>query len=407
MPDDLQELSKFPLNPDDNQRFSDDNGNAWVYDVQTESWDFCGPRTNIGLANENTAGLLSPQFKYLLDTVAKFPGAFGIIVDKPYKQTIQGDVKFVSNSVDISCLNSRGTSFNTTAGCSEETVVSCSGEINDATSNPRFEVTLKDSYLQRLCIDLPAPKGPIGKQGQTGPKGKDGYGDGPKGFTGDPGPDVAELLKLGQVIYEDLAEITNCPIVDLELVDKGRGPFFKVTKSCRTLAENECAERLSVTPIVRTLTYSTPITDDDCNLNGLSGWVINKISTDPLPVSPFLVRVSDDETTDCQTITTTLLDQYIQSLVNYYEQKIVQLDKQWSLLSKAHIEEIDSKARTILSNLANDLTRCESTLAGTEFGITFERCEPCSPSSPSTLSVAENGKIGRVEVSGQEWDVVV
>jgi len=403
------ELDKFPGNPDDKQSFTDGDGNLWIYDQQTDSWEFCGPRLNVNLASPTNIGLLKPEFKFLLDTVAQFPGAFGIVVDKPYKQTVQGNVTFISNSLDISCLSPRGVQLGPGSGCGEETTVTCANEDvgeADITSLPRFEVKLNADYLAKLCIDLPAPKGPTGKIGLDGDKGADGFSDGPKGLTGDPGPNVTELLEFGQIIYEDLPAINDCPIVDIELVDRGRGPFFKVTRSCRTLAQNECALRLLVTPIVRTVTFNTDLTDENCTLSGLSDWTLNKISGDPLPTSPFLLRGSDDQTEECSTFVGVSLEQYVQGLIDLYEQKIVKLDSQWALLAKKHIEALDSKARTILSNLANELTRCESTLAGSEFGITFERCTPCSPASPASLSVAENGKIGSVQVSGKKWDVI-
>ena len=64
------ELDKFPDNPDDKQTFVDRDENNWVYDLQTGSWEFSGPKLNLDLASEDNTGLLSPRFKLLLDTVA-------------------------------------------------------------------------------------------------------------------------------------------------------------------------------------------------------------------------------------------------------------------------------------------------------------------------------------------------
>lgn len=400
------DLDKFPNNPDDQQVFLDGDGNQWVYDLQTDSWEFCGPKLNISLADENESGLLSAELKLLLDTVAQFPGAFGIVVDKPYKQVVQGDVRLTSNSLDISCLNSRGVVLGTEAGCDEETTVACSGDSDDITTLPRFDIRLKEAYLEKLCIDLPSPKGPRGKQGATGKDGEDGFGDGPKGFTGAPGPNSNELLELRDVIIQDNPEISPTAIVDIELIDRQQGPFFKVLTSRRTLAVNECAERILTPPIVRTITFNNALNDSNCDLTGLQDWTINKIGADPLPDSPFLLRSSDDQTEDCSTVTGVSLTQYIEGLINLYEQKIVALDKTWAAQAKAHIEAIDAKARGILSNLANELTRCESTLAGTEFGITFERCTPVSPSSAQILSVAEDNTVDSVQASGKKWDIL-
>lgn len=400
------DLDKFPNSPDDRQVFIDPDGNQWTYDLQTDSWEFCGPNLNVSLADETKTGLLSPQLKLLLDTVAQFPGAFGIVVDKPYKQVIQGDVTLTSNSLDISCLSSRGVVLGVDAGCGDETTVSCSGDSDDLSTLPRFDIRLKEAYLEKLCIDLPAPKGPRGKQGATGQTGEDGFGDGPKGFTGEPGPDSDELLELRDVIYNDVSTISPTAIVDIELIDRQQGPFFKTTTSGRTLAPNECAERIAAPALVRTITFDGDINNENCDLAGLQNWTINKVSTDPLPVVPFLIRTSDDETEDCATVTGVSLEQYVEGLVNLYEQKIVELDKKWAKQAKAHIESIDAKARGILSHLANELTRCESTLAGTEFGITFNRCTPISPSRAQVLSVAEDNTVDSVQVSGKKWDII-
>lgn len=405
---DSDNLDKFPDSPDDQQIFVDNDGNQWVYDIHTDSWEFSGPKLNINLASGTETGLLSPQFKLLLDTIAQYPGAFGIIVDKPYKQTIEGNIKFVSNSLDISCLNSRGVNIGAESGCGEETTVSCSGDVleNDIATLPRFEIKLREAYLERLCIDLPSPKGPIGRTGPDGEKGEDGFGDGPKGLTGEPGPNVNELLELRNIIIQDNSTLTNDVIVDLELVDRGQGPFFKVLRSRRTLSANECALRLRTSAIARTLTFNSPITDNSCSLSGLNGWSINKVGNDPLPAAPFLIRTSDDETEDCSTVFAFSMEQFIESVINEYEKEIVKLDQDWARQTKQHIEALDDRARKILSNLADELARCESTLAGTEFGITFERCPPSSPSSPSTLSLARNGQVGSIEASGKKWEIV-
>lgn len=407
-------LNKFPNYPDDQQLFLDNDGNSWIYDNQTDSWEFQGPKLDLTLATLEDSGLLSSQHKLLLDTIAQFPGAFGIIVDKPYKQTIQGDVKLVSNSLDINCLSPRGTVLDGDTNCATEIVVACADptlnlDFNDNTSSaflPRFEIKLNQDYLDTLCIDLPAPKGKRGKQGAQGKKGDSGFGDGPRGIIGEPGPDLLDLLDLNEIIFDDLDEISDVAIVDLELVDRGKGPFLKCIRSTRTLAHNECAQRLLVTPVVRTITFAENVIDIACDLTGLTGWTINKVGTDTLPDDLILLRGSDDETEDCSSFSGTTLSQYTQGLIDFYEQKIVKLDKEWALAAKLHIEGIDAKARTILSELANDLARCESALPGTEFGITFKSCTPCSPSGPEVLSVAEDNVIDGVMVSGQEWDII-
>lgn len=402
-----QIISKLPFNVDDNQIFVDGDGNIWKYDQQTVGWNSCGPLVSLQSANESTSGLLSPQYKLLLDTVAQFPGAFGIIVDKPIKQLINGNVKFISNSLDISCLSSSGTELNSTVGCNEEIVVGCgkSSDINEPTTLPRFVIKLNQSYLEKLCIDLPAPKGKKGKKGQKGLEGEPGFGDGPKGKTGSNGPNISELLKLKNIIFNDVPELSNKPIVNLEIVDEGRGPYLRSIKSETTLKANESAAKLLVSQVIRDIKFTNELTDG-CTLNGMSNWAITKTGTDPLPDNLFLLRVSDVIDKSDSTVTTVSLSQYIESIINKYEQDIIELNKNWSLQVKNHIDSIDTQARTILSELANDLAMCESELPATEWALIFEQCDSPSPASALKLS-ATRGTVDTLSVSGQEWDLVV
>jgi len=182
--------SRFPINPVDMQEYIDEDNIIWKYNGKSDSWNYFGPTTDFPLATSARSGLLSPQFKLLLDTIAQFPGAFGIIVDKPYKQVVQGDINFVSNSVEINCLNQRGVEL-----VGENVVVDCNQRLeNEDPELSSFEVSLRQDYLERLCIDIPAPKGKKGKVGEVGEDGEPGFGSGPKGETGIAGPSVSEIL---------------------------------------------------------------------------------------------------------------------------------------------------------------------------------------------------------------------
>lgn len=400
-------ISKLPPIVDDNQLFVDTDGNVWQYDEQTDSWDSRGPSIKLPLATESSPGLLSPQYKLLLDTISQFPGAFGIIVDKPVKQLIQGNVKLTSNSLDIQCLSASGNELNPEFGCGNLIDVSCgiSSDINNPTTLPRFAIKLNQDYLEKLCIDLPAPKGKKGKKGNVGLQGQPGFGNGPKGQTGANGPNVSELLTLRNILFNDIPELSNNPIINLELIDEERGPYLRVTKSNTTLKANECAQRLLVNSVVRGINFTTELTDG-CTLNGMSDWVITKTGADPLPDNLFLLRLSDVIDESCSTVITVSLAEYIESIINKYEQDIVKLNKNWSLKVKAHIDAIDTQARTILSELANDLAMCESELPATEWGLVFEQCESSSPTTALKMSTAR-GTVDTISISGQKWDLVV
>lgn len=403
----INEISKLPINVDDKQNFIDSDGNIWKYDQQTESWDSCGPLVQLQLASENTSGLLSPQYKLLLDTIAQFPGAFGIIVDKPTKQLVQGNVKFVSNSLDISCVGPSGTPLDLASGCGETINVNCgaSSEVDRPSTLPRFVIKLNNDYLEKLCIDLPAPKGKTGKKGNTGPVGESGFSNGPKGLTGQTGPNVDQLLTLRNVLINDIPTLSNNPIVNLELIDRQRGPYLRCTKSKSTLRINECAQRLLITPILRNLAFSDELTDG-CKLNGMNNWIITKPVADDLSTNVFLLRLSDTLEDGCSTVTTVSLEEYVQALINKYEADIIEYNKVWSLKVKEHMNAIDTEARLILSELANELAMCESELPATEWGLVFSQCDSPSPTSALKLS-ADKGSVDKFVVSGKKWDLVV
>lgn len=398
----------LPTIADDNQLFLDSDGNVWQYDQQTDSWNSIGPSIVISEANQTSPGLLNPKFKLLLDTIAQFPGAFGIIVDKPIKQVVQGNVKLESNSLLISCLNSSGNQLDSTSGCNGETTVTCgpSSDTNKPETLPRLVVKLNPDYLEKLCIDLPSPKGKKGKKGLTGPDGTPGFGNGPKGLTGSTGPNVDQLLKLRNIIIQDDPTITNDVIVKLELIDRGRGPYLRGTKSKATLRDNECASRFVISQIGRNIQFNSELTDG-CELRGLTNWSIVKVGNDTLPENVFLLRMSDSNDATCSTFAGVSLSEYITSLINKYEQDLVAIDQEWSLKVKAHIDAIDSQARNILSDLANDLAICESELPASEWSLIFEKCPSSSPQSQALKLTSEKGKVDSFEISGQQWDLIV
>lgn len=405
MNDDI--ISRLPHNVDDNQQYIDSDGNIWKYDQQTESWDSYGPLVQSSLASEISSGLLSPQYKLLLDTISQFPGAFGIIVDKPTKQLIQGNVKFISNSLDINCFSANGNVLDSNSGCGDEITVTCgsSSDVTRPSTLPRFVIKLNADYLAKLCIDLPAPRGKTGKKGDDGIVGESGFSDGPKGMTGLPGPNVDQLLTLRNVVINDVSTLSNNPIVNLEIVDRQRGPYLRCTKSQSTLRVNECAQRLLVTPIIRNVVFSNELTDG-CKLNGMDNWIITKTNADTLPENVFLLRLSDTLEDSCSTFTTISLQEYVEALINKYESDIVEYNKTWSLKVKAHIDAIDTEARAILSELANDLAMCESELPATEWGLVFEKCASSSPAIALKLS-ADKGNVDSMLVSGKKWDLIV
>jgi hypothetical protein len=304
---------------------------------------------------------------------------------------MQGDVKFVSKSFDIECTETVDATLDGVP-------------VDDVGSITNFVFKLREDYFNNLCIDLKPPRGPVGRIGQTGLTGVDGFGSGPRGYTGPIGPDSTKLMSIRNVVYEDLSEISETAIVGLELVDRGKGPYFKITTSNKTLSNDEPARRLITSSVGRNVNFTD--SGGNCATSNLSSWKVAKIGGDPLPDDVYMLRLSDSQTDSAQTFSAVRLADYLGAVIDKYELDVVELDKRWLKESKVHIERIDSAARAALAELANELTRCESTLAGTEFGITFRRCDPCTPATASARKAAGNNKLGQVSSSGKNWEIV-
>jgi transcription termination factor NusB len=392
----MQDFENYylPKDPSDGQIFVAQDGTKLQYDLDSNRWNFVRTNANVDLADDTRVGLLDPKYKIILDSVSSYPGAFGLILNKPTNRIMQGDVKLHSTSLDIECVETIDSTYD-------------GRKVEDVGSIVNFVFKLKEDYLNNICIDPKPPKGRRGRTGQTGPDGPHGFGSGPIGYDGEIGPNATKLMRIRNVIYEDINELSDKAIVDIELIDRGKGPFFKITESDRTLSDNEPAQRLIVNQLSRGLRFRDKVVDGNCKTDFVNSWEITRDTDDGLPIDVHMLRLSDDETEAAQTFSSLRLSEYIRSVVEDYQNKIIELDKEWSKRSKEHIEEIDKAAREILNNLANELTRCESTIAATEFGIPFERCRISSPNSLSTFKTASNKKISSINNSGKNWEVVV
>lgn len=71
--------NNLPTTPFDGQSFIDAYRIKWVYDGSTNCWKRIGAVPDIPLANELESGLLSAQFKQLIDGIPEKGGHFGII----------------------------------------------------------------------------------------------------------------------------------------------------------------------------------------------------------------------------------------------------------------------------------------------------------------------------------------
>jgi hypothetical protein len=69
------------------------------------------------------------------------------------------------------------------------------------------------------------------------------------------------------------------------------------------------------------------------------------------------------------------LTDFVNAIVSEYKTKLTKLDATWGKQVKIYIENIDDHARTILSDLAQQLTLCEFNLPAMDYCITFKGCD--------------------------------
>jgi hypothetical protein len=65
---------------------------------------------------------------------------------------------------------------------------------------------------------------------------------------------------------------------------------------------------------------------------------------------------------------------FIQDTVNYYLTELKKVDAEYGKTVKAYIGAVDSKARTNLASLADQLTNCQFNLPSVEYAISFVNC---------------------------------
>lgn len=287
-------------------------------------------------------GLLSPEFKNLLDTVPTHPGGFGFIFplgryitqEHGVDSVLTGDIELRSNSFDITCIR---------------------GVDGDAGRNT-FKFTLNDDFVNSLCVEIKGNKGKRGDKGPKGANGRHGTGDGPKGEQGPRGKDAVGVNKFTGIKIEELDEIHDTAVVDLMLDPSSC--TLEVVKARMAVPENdEPATRVTAQPIYRDVKF---------NGTGLDSWEI----VSPLDVITDATRSADidiiklpagwnGQVTGAVPVVTMKLSQLVQLIVDYYQGKADEVIAGWDKDIKEYVATKDKEARTILAELAQELTECE------------------------------------------------
>jgi hypothetical protein len=374
----------LPSMPVDGQVFIDSELVKWIYNAQSDLWERSGTATTVPLATDQSIGYMSYTDKNLLDSIPAVPGGFGIITDtKLLLQSdtnpdgvISGDIKLVSDSIDISCVDESDEAINYTP-----TTLGCPSAIGESRL-PGLQFRLSDKFLKTLIVNLPGNTGRKGDKGDKGEQGEPGFAGGPAGRPGNPGVSIDYTDNLSGTYYNDIDGVTDTAIVNLEIVDDGSGCKLVVSKSKLNVSNAQVADKVIASPISRTVSFASA---SDCP-TGLKEFSLAKVGSDDAPVNVSLVRLpngSDKATEPVSFNPTYTLSQYVNSIVSEYRKLLESVDEAYGKEAKEYVENIDSKARQILSSLASDLASCEFNLPAVEYCITFRGCDqPAQPPEP-------------------------
>ena len=373
--------SVFPSMPTDGQVYIDSEFVRWIYDIETDLWERAGTADSLPVATSTSVGLLSRQFKQSLDAVPAVGGGFGIIVDPKYLLTsptnpsgvITGNIQLRSESLVISCIAPNDVILN----CASPPALVCEypgGRV------PTLTFTVSEKFLSTLYVDLTGPKGKKGLQGDRGDTGKHGFSEGPSGNKGQPGLNVTELYSLTDIVYNDIDGIADTAIVSMNLVDdSGHGCKLIVTKAKLDISDDQAADKLAAKMISRTLVYDSDPDAADCDVTRLDNWRLVQAAGDTTPLNMQLLRLpkgSNDRESEAIGFNGTLaLAGFVNAIVTEYKNRLTKLDEAWGKQVKAYIEGIDDRARSILSDLAQQLTLCEFNLPAMDYCITFKGCD--------------------------------
>lgn len=387
--------SVFPPLPTDGQVFIDSEFVRWQYDKEMDLWERSGTADSLPLATPVSSGLLSRQLKAALDSLPAVGGGFGLIVDPKYLLTsptnpqgvVTGDIRLHSDSLVISCV------------APSEVILDCvippalvceypGGRV------PALTFRVSEKFLSTLFVDLTGPKGKKGIVGDKGDRGEHGFSEGPRGNIGEAGDDIAELYELTNIVYNDIDGIADTAIVGLNLVDDdGHGCKLIITKAKLDIANDRPADKVAAMRLSRTLIYDPDPDAEDCDITRLDNWRLAQAAGDTTPLNLQLLRLpkgSNSREGEPVGFNGNLsLQDCVQAIVNEYKDRLTKLDESWGKEIKTYIEGIDDKARTILSDLAQQLTLCEFNLPAMEYCITFYGCKAGSSSSGVAATKAQ------------------
>jgi hypothetical protein len=365
--------SFLPGVPVDGQEFIDYERVRWVYNATLEAWERAGIVEQLPRVSATQDGLLSYLDKQLIDNLPEVIGGFGIIVPNSRlygtpgnpEGVLTGDIELVSETLDITCVGADRLKLD----CKVTTDIDCVGA---GGSRVGLSFKLSDKFLNNFRVTIRGAPGTDGPTGATGPTGAHGFSQGPAGIPGLPGETITEAQQLTGVAYEDLDDLTSQAVVRLRLdnvTDESGlslGPRLQVTSG--RLDTDGPAINVIATPTVRTVTYA----DDpgQCDLTRITDWKLNGDGAGPVDLQLLQMPKQGGP----QHSTTVPLSDLVTAIVTFYLEKLRKLDAAWGSAVKKYMEETDAQARTLLSELANNLSECEFSLPATDYCIVLSGC---------------------------------
>lgn len=355
----------------DGQTFVDAYRVKWSWDTESQLWFRIGPADEIPLANQTTIGLLDQAGKIALDATVAASGGFGFMTGLGM---VSGDITLRSESFDITPVDKRGDVLD----------VANPVAIDDGGGSMGFELSLSAPYLRSLCVEFVTPPGPIGRDGEVGDNGLDGFNNSPLGLRGIPGFDVTDFKDFTGIKLEDLDELHAEAITNLELDTVGN--FITSTKSTLNVPDSSVpAEQLNPIPITRQILFQ--LGEGDCK-STLDDWVLKAPPSDPLADNPdvYLLKTPDSvEIGDVIDVEPVKLSELIGAITTYYKKNLIKCDSAWLKQARDFISLKDGLARDALSNLAQKLAECE-------FASPLDFCLGIKIPSPSpSLSMSPSG----------------
>ena len=283
---------------------------------------------------------------------------------------IQGNIELLSETLDISCVTGSGEVLEQPAGCSVNRVF-----VDDPENPPGLDIRVSKKFLDQFCIQIPGCVGPNGVRGPQGPKGKDGTGDGPKGDKGVAGKDATTEHTFTGIKINDIDDVYDTAVVVLEL-DAGAGKLHVVKAKIKVPDNNRPAERVIATAINRDLRFTDTDFEYEILMPGNDPINVKNIEIMHYPQG-FTPPTVDSQRANIYEPNVITLSSFVDALVSHYKTKLDAASSDYDNQIKPFIEQKDTEARKILSELADEVSKCEWDMP-IEFclGITPENCKP-------------------------------